>query len=87
MSADGAPASGAARRRRAVLLPWLLALAGAAMGAGLAIGTNVSGVVLAGYGLVLALLAATAVVAARRAALRAREKSSRAQPPARASGG
>lgn len=74
MSARRAPASGYARRRRAVSLVWLLAVAGAALGLGLALGTNVSGAVLAAYGLVLALLVGTAVVAARAAARRSGDK-------------
>ena len=70
---DRAPDVSDARGGRTVSLLWLAALAGVVLGAGLAIGTNVSGAVLAGYGLVLAVLAASAAVAARRAARRRRE--------------
>lgn len=70
---DPAPELGHARRGRALSLLWLAALAGVVLGAGLAIGTNVSGAVLAGYGLVLAVLGASVAVAARRAARRRRE--------------
>ena len=66
MSGDRPGASGDARRRRAISLLWMVAAAGAAMGAGLAIAANVSGAILAVYGLVLALLVASALVAARR---------------------
>ena len=68
MSTAPGPDSGSARRRRAISLLWIVALVGAVMGAGLALGTNVSGAVLAVYGLVLALLAGSAVLATRRAA-------------------
>lgn len=76
MSSDRGGASGYARRRRAIWLLWLAAAAGAVMGAGLAIGANVSGVILAVYGLVLALLVASALVVARRARGRPREEAS-----------
>ena len=74
MSPGRAPRSGYARRRRAVSLVWLVAVAGATMGLGLALGTNVSGAVLAVYGFVLALLVGSAVVAARTAARRSGKK-------------
>ena len=63
-------ASGHARRVRTVWLLWLAALIGVLLGVGMAIGTNVSGVVLAGYGFVLALLVASAALStAMRAAI------------------
>ena len=74
MSSRRGPASGHARRVRTVSLLWLAALIGVLLGAGMAIGTNVSGVVLAGYGLALALLGASAAVAVRRAARGRREE-------------
>ena len=74
MSSRRGPASGYARRARTVSLLWLVALIGVVLGAGMAIGTNVSGAVLAGYGLVLALLGASVALAVRRAAPGRREK-------------
>ena len=74
MSSERATASGQARRVRTVSLLWLVALIGVVLGAGMAVGTNVSGAVLAGYGLVLALLGASAAVAVRRAAAGRREE-------------
>lgn len=80
MSGDRAGASDQTRGRRAVLLLSLVALAGAVLGAGLAIAANVSGAILAAYGLVLGLLVGGVVVAARRARARPREDASAARP-------
>jgi len=79
VSSRRAPASGHARRVRTVSLLWLAALIGVLLGVGMAIGTNVSGVVLAGYGFVLALLVASAALAVRRAAPGWREEPSDAE--------
>jgi hypothetical protein len=79
VSSRGGHASGHVRRPRTVSLLWLVALIGGVLGAGTAIGTNVSGTVLAGYGFVLALLGASAAVAVRRAASARPEEAPRAR--------
>ena len=79
VSSRPGPASRHARRVRTVSLLWLAALIGVLLGVGMAIGTNVSGVVLAGYGCVLALLVAGGALAVRRAASGRREEPSDAE--------
>lgn len=65
-------------RRRVAYRLLVAAIAGLAFGAGLAIGTNVSGAVLAIYGIVVALPLVAGVIAARRAVGRSHER-----PPGR----
>lgn len=69
--------SGAARRRRTALWLRRAALGGVALGAGLAVGTNVPGDVLALYGLGVALVLGSIVVASARLALEPRKRSSK----------
>jgi hypothetical protein len=61
-------------RRRAAYRLLVAAIAGLAFGAGLSIGANVPGVVLAVYGIVVALLLVAGVVAARCAVGRSHER-------------